>query len=50
MIAREVAPSWRIKVILFTGHLEDEITSKAQWKGAFAVLPKPCGLSGYTEQ
>lgn len=33
-----------IKVVLFTGHLEDEITSRAQRMGAFAVLPKPCGL------
>jgi DNA-binding NtrC family response regulator len=33
-----------IKVVLITGHLEDEITSRAQKMGAFAVLPKPCGL------
>ena len=33
-----------IRVVLITGHLEEEITSRAQRLGAFAVLPKPCGL------
>ncbi|MDE2058664.1 MAG: response regulator [candidate division NC10 bacterium] len=36
----------RIRVVLVTGHgyLGNTITSKAQRKGAFAVLPKPCSF------
>lgn len=35
--------SW-IKVVLISGHLDHEVTSKARRLGAFAVLPKPCGI------
>ena len=35
--------SW-MKVVLISGHLDHEVTSKAQTLGAFAVLPKPCGI------
>lgn len=32
------------KVVLISGHLDHEVTSRAQRLGAFAVLPKPCGI------
>jgi DNA-binding NtrC family response regulator len=35
--------SW-IKVVLISGHLDHEVASKALMLGAFAVLPKPCGI------
>ncbi len=35
--------SW-IKVVLISGHLDHEVISKARMLGAFAVLPKPCGI------
>ena len=35
--------SW-IKVVLISGLLDHEVTSKARMLGAFAVLPKPCGI------
>jgi DNA-binding NtrC family response regulator len=44
LLAKIMAQHSWMKVVLISGHLDQEVTSKAQKLGAFAVLPKPCGI------
>lgn len=44
LLAKIRADSPWIQVVLISGHLDHEISLKAQMLGAFAVLPKPCSI------